>query len=54
VGAAHAGIALDYVYDQADLMAQLEAARGIWPPGISPGPAGWPAWMSPCGAAARR
>lgn len=33
VGAAHVGIGLDYVYDQADMDAQLAAARGTWPAG---------------------
>lgn len=33
VGPAHVGIGLDYVYDQADMDAQLAAARGTWPPG---------------------
>lgn len=33
IGAAHVGIGLDYVYDQADMDAQLAAARGTWPAG---------------------
>lgn len=33
VGPAHVGIGLDYVYDQADMDAQLAAARGTWPAG---------------------
>ncbi len=33
VGLAHVGIGLDYVYDQADMDAQLAAARGTWPTG---------------------
>lgn len=33
VGPDHVGIGLDYVYDQADMDAQLAAARGTWPAG---------------------
>lgn len=34
IGAAHVGLGLDYVYDQADLDRQLHAARGTWPSGF--------------------
>lgn len=39
VGTDHVGIGLDYVFDQADMDAQLAAARGTWPEGYgySPG-----------------
>lgn len=33
VGVSHAGIGLDFVYDQEDMDAQLVATRGTWPPG---------------------
>ena len=33
-GHSHVGLGLDYVYDQDDLMQQLEAARNVWPAGF--------------------
>ena len=34
VGPLHVGLGLDYVYDQEDLLQQLEAARNVWPAGF--------------------